>query len=58
MRKYLATFDNGHDYCSVEFESDYRAGSKMNEEDAKNELWRKLGGKTAKYFRLTNVSRI
>ena len=57
MRKYLATFDNGHDYCSIEFESDYRAGSKKNAEDAKSELWRK-NGRIAKYFKLINTSRI
>ena len=43
MRKYLATFDNGHDYFEVEFESEHRAGSKANAEDARYTMKQKHG---------------
>lgn len=43
MRKYLATFDNGHDYFEVEFESEHRAGSKANAEDARWAMKQKYG---------------
>lgn len=47
-RKYWASFDNGHDYFSLEFESEYRAGSKANKEDAMKELRRKYGKSIAR----------
>jgi hypothetical protein len=35
MRRYLASYDEGHDYGTFEFWSDHRANSKANLEDAK-----------------------
>lgn len=33
-RKYLATYDDGHDYGSFEYTSEHRSGSKANKADA------------------------
>lgn len=57
MRKYIATFDNGHDYFTVEFESEHRAGSKANAEDAKYALRRKHGYGFFRVATLKSVSR-
>lgn len=56
MRKYLAVFDDGHDYISVEFDSEYRAKSKLNEEDAYKALKKyskRYGRKTHRVVQIT-----
>lgn len=42
-RTYTAFCDNGHDYFSFEFESEHRANSKANKEDAYYAGKRRLG---------------
>ena len=42
-KKYLAYYDNGHDYGEFEFYSTHRAGSKGNLEDAKEEAESRYG---------------
>ena len=37
MRKYRASYDDGHDYGEFEYYSDYRKNSKENLEDMKRE---------------------
>ena len=54
-RKYIAMFDNGHDYFTVEYYSSHRAGSKANAEDAKDAMHRKLGW--SRKARLVSVER-
>lgn len=56
-RKYIANFDNGHEYFSVEFMSGCRAGSRKNREDALEELRIKKGSKAAKCAELISISR-
>ena len=53
MRNYIAQCDNGHEYFCIEFQSEHRAGSKANEEDAKKAL--KLGGH--KHARIIYIAR-
>lgn len=33
-KKYIATFDDGHDYITVQYKSLHRNGSRANREDA------------------------
>ena len=42
-KKYLAYADNGRDFIEFEFFSFYRANSKKNIDDAKNEYRKKHG---------------
>lgn len=42
-RQYTATWDNGHEYGEFDFYSEYRANSKANIKDAKEESRRKYG---------------
>ena len=43
MRKYLADYDDGHDFGTFEFYSEHRANSKANIEDAKSEARKRYG---------------
>ena len=42
-RKYMLIYDTGHSYGEMTFNSEYRANSKKNIEDAKNEMKLKKG---------------
>lgn len=42
-RKYLARLDNGHDFTEVSFMSEHRRNSIDNEQDLRNELYKKWG---------------
>ena len=55
-RRYLATMDDGHDWHEVVFESQFRAGSKNNENDARTTAIRKHG-KIARGWKVTRVQR-
>ena len=56
MRKYLANYDDGHDYGSFEFYSSHRAGSKANIEDAKSSA-RNQFGRISRGWEITSVVR-
>lgn len=56
-RKYIATFDNRHEFFTVEFTSGSRARSKKNIEDAMEELRTKKGSKAARGAELISVNR-
>jgi hypothetical protein len=43
MKKYIAIIDNGRDYCEMAFNSDYRANSKGNTDDALSTYRRAYG---------------
>ena len=43
MRRYMAMGDDGHDYFTFEYESNYRNNSKGNLQDARNTFRRKHG---------------
>lgn len=43
MRKYILIYDTQHSYGEMTFNSEYRANSKKNIEDAKNEMKLKKG---------------
>lgn len=43
MRKYRASYDDGHDYGEFEYYSDYRKNSKRNYEDMVNEFQKRYG---------------
>ena len=48
QRKYLACYDDGHDYGEFNYYSYYRANSRKNLEDAYAEYRRKYGRKPVK----------
>lgn len=52
-RQYTAFCDDGHDFFSFEYYSTHRAGSKANEEDARDYYRRKHG---TRYYTIKNVS--
>lgn len=56
-RKYIASFDNGHEFFTIEFMSGSRAGSLKNKEDAVAKLRAKKGNKVARCSELINVNR-
>lgn len=55
-RRYLAHFDDGHDYHFITFESEARKGSAQNAEDARAAA-RHQTGKGARYWKLLAVER-
>lgn len=57
MRRYIASFDNGHDYFNIEFMSNSRAGSKQNKVDAVEALRAKKGSKVSRGAELISISR-
>lgn len=56
-RKYIAVFDDGHDYPQVEFYSKHRKNSRQNKQDAINTATRKFGFATVKYWRFVEAYR-
>ena len=52
MRRYMASCDDGHDYFTFEYESEYRNNSKGNLEDARNQYRRKHGNRQ---FKITST---
>lgn len=55
MRKYIAFYDDGHDYGEFSFSSSHRANSKANLADAKTAAQRKFGFKRAVCIRITRT---
>lgn len=55
-RRYLAHFDDGHDYHFVNFVSAGRKGSAENADDAKSAARRQFGS-GARYWKLLSVER-
>lgn len=55
-RKYIANLDDGHDYSSIEFYSDHRAGSRANKLDCQMEITRKYGFRRAKSLIIKDIS--
>ena len=51
-REYIAYTDDGHDFGEFLFDSEHRAGSKANKEDARQEAIRKYGYRGANQFRI------
>lgn len=47
-RKYIAFYDDGHDFGEIVFFSTHRANSKANIQDAKNEISKRYGNRRAK----------
>ena len=56
-RRYLAVYDDGHDYGEFFFYSSHRNGSKANMEDAKNTFARKYGWKRARQVTIGCIQR-
>ena len=54
MRKYRASYDDGHDYGEFEYYSDYRKNSKKNLEDMKREYKQQHG--SARYKEIKKFS--
>lgn len=50
-RKYILIYDTGHDYGEMEFDSQFRANSKNNIQDAKNAMRLKKG----KIFKIEQI---
>lgn len=57
IRRYIAMYDDGHDYGSFTFESVYRAGSKANKADARSAALRILGYDHARRIKITKIER-
>ena len=57
IRRYLAMYDDGHDYGSFTFKSAYRAGSKANKEDAWSAAVRILGFNRTMQIKITKIER-
>ena len=57
FRRYLAMYDDGHDYGSFTFESAHRAGSRANKEDAWSAALRILGYDRARRIKITKIVR-
>lgn len=57
LRKYVAYYDNGHEYGSFIYHSHSRAGIKQNLNDAKAKA-RLMYGKISKSMYVLNVERI
>ncbi len=55
-RKYIATLDDGHDYLSIEFSSEHKAGSKANKDDCKQTMIKRWGYKEAQRWKIMNVT--
>lgn len=53
MRKYRASYDDGHDYGEFEYYSDYRRNSKKNNEDMIEEFKKAYGYK--RYAQIKNI---
>lgn len=52
----MLNYDDGRDFCQIEFSSDYKAGSKANLEDARKELRKR--GKQARNYEITSIELI
>lgn len=52
---YLAIYDDGHDYGEFEFDSEHRANSKANLDDAKKKAISKYGYKRTKQINIIQV---
>lgn len=48
-RTYIAVFDTGTDFTSIEYDSEHRARSKANADDARREARRKHGHAAASW---------
>lgn len=57
IRRYLAMYDDGHDYGSFTFESRHRAGSRANKEDAWFTALRILGYNRIRQIKITKIER-
>ena len=55
LRKYMATYDTGHDYGSFEFYSNHRAGSKANLEDAISQARKTMSYSMFKKIKITET---
>lgn len=49
-RKYIATFDTGTDFTCIEYDSEHRARSRANADDARREARRKHGRAAASWL--------
>lgn len=56
IKKYIATFDTGTDFTCIEYDSEHRARSRANADDARHEARRKHG-RAAAEWRLTHTER-
>lgn len=50
IRTYIAHCDDGHDFFDCEFESEHRANSKANYEDAKRKINKSHGRNSRSYI--------
>lgn len=57
FRRYLAMYDNGHDRGSFTFESEHRAGTKANKEDAWSAAVWILGFDCTRRVKITKIER-
>ena len=57
QRKYLALYDDGHNFGEFEYYSDSRLNSKANLEDAKREFNRKYGFRRAQRVEIVSTQR-
>lgn len=57
MRKYLAVYDDGHDFGEFEYYSGHRANSKANLEDAIKEYKRVYGFRRAQRIEIVSTQR-
>lgn len=57
IRRYLAMYDDGHDYGSFTFESVHRAGSKANKEDAWSAAVRILGYNRVRQIKIIKIEK-
>lgn len=55
MRKYIAIYDNGHDWGEFVFESKHRANSKANLADAEAAYRRRFGARFARNTRIVKT---
>lgn len=55
LRRYVAVYDDGHDFGEFEFWSYHRAGSKENIKDGYKEAARKFGSKRCWKITITYV---
>lgn len=54
-REYIAYTDDGHDFGEFLFNSEHRANSKANKEDARKEAIRKYGYRRTMQLRITKT---
>ena len=56
-KRYLAFYDNGHDFGEFTFFSTHRANSRANLDDARHEAAKKWGWRYARAIRITSTVR-